>query len=243
MENRTPDMNLFIKHNLPDGRFRSVLCKISILGIDRGKDLCRLHSEVGIGVSQDIFLVSPDEEVLRFLGSEGFTVGVSFKDRLICARTIRTGKEWIKEYLAESGTTPELYGNPAITGFCVVDKEFRGNEIQFLTQYYAENLLVGSFDSILTTVSPNNVFSLQNLLVCGYNIIDIKDNRNSHKRYLLKKNLMENRLASMPGNIQISLRHLDSQLRAIRKGYVGYKLIKRPHGMDLLFSKLSQDQE
>lgn len=239
MENRTPNMNLFIKHSLPDGRFRSVLCKISILGLDRSKDLCRLHREVASGVSPEVFRVSPKQEVLRYLSDEGFTVGVSYKDRLICARTIRTGKQWIREYLAASDTKPEFYGNPAVTGFCIVDKEFRGNDIQFLTQYYAENLLMESFDSILTTVSPNNIFSLQNLLICGYNIIDIRNNNDSNKRYLLRKNLKENTLVSIPGNIQIHISHLDSQLRAIQNGYVGYKLIKRPHGMDLLFAKLS----
>lgn len=239
MKNEFTDMNIFIKHNLPDGRVRSVPCKISILGMDRADDLLKLHNDVAAGISREIFSLAQEDEVRRFLGDEGFTVAVTYKDRLICARTIRTGKNWIREYLAESDKTPEFYGNPAITGFCVVDEEFRGNDIQFLTQYYAETFLVNRFDCILTSASPNNVHSLQNLLKCGFNIIGMKINRDNNRRYILKKSLIENGMISIPGQIQISLKHLDSQERALNKGYIGYKLIKRAHGMDLLFAKLT----
>ena len=243
MENRRTDMNIFIKHNIPNGCVRSVPCKISILGMDRAEDLFRLHNDVAEGVSRDLFSWAAEDELRRFLSDEGFTVGVTYKDRLICARTIRTSEKWIREYLAETNRTPECYGNPAITGFCVVDKEFRGNDIQFLTQYYAESFLIEDFDCILTSASPNNVHSLQNLLKCGFNIIDIKVNRDNNRRYILKKSLIENGMISIPDRKQISMKHLDSQERFLKKGYIGYKLVKRIHGMDLLFAKLTKNIE
>jgi len=243
MKNGRTDMDIFIKHNLTDGRVRSVPCKISILGMDRAEDLFRLHNDVAEGVSRDLFSLAGEEEIQRYLSDEGITIGVTYKDRLICARTIRTSEKWIREYLAETNRTPECYGNPAITGFCVVDKEFRGNDIQFLTQYYAESFLIEDFDCILTSASPNNVHSLQNLLKCGFNIIDIKVNRDNNRRYILKKSLIENGMISIPDRKQISMKHLDSQERFLKKGYIGYKLVKRIHGMDLLFAKLTKNIE
>lgn len=243
MKNGRTDMDIFIKHNLPDGRIRSVPCKISILGMERADDLFRLHNDVAEGVSRDLFSLAGEEEIQRYLSDEGITIGVTYKDRLICARTIRTSEKWIREYLAETNRTPECYGNPAITGFCVVDKEFRGNDIQFLTQYYAESFLIEDFDCILTSASPNNVHSLQNLLKCGFNIIDIKVNRDNNRRYILKKSLIENGMISIPDRKQISMKHLDSQERFLKKGYIGYKLVKRIHGMDLLFAKLTKNIE
>ena len=66
-------------------------------------------------------------------------------------------------------------------------------------------------------------------------------NRDNNRRYILKKSLIENGMISIPGKKQISIKHLDSQERALKEGYIGFKLITKTHGMDLLFAKLTKD--
>ena len=153
MENNVV-MQLFIQRHLPDGRSLTVPCTIEVLSEKDEKLSIELHNDVASGLSRDLFAASTEEELRRFLTKDGIAVGARSGGRLVCLRTLKISPDWVRESLADYNLSPETYRHSAVTGFCVVDREFRGNNIQFLTQFYAENIVSRSFDSVITTVSP-----------------------------------------------------------------------------------------
>lgn len=237
MTHHTDEMKIFVRQHFSNGIFITVPCTIGTLG-DRDNDAAlKLHNDTAHGLSRDLFAPSTEEEIRRFLGNEGLSVGVRHKERLICLRTVKTGREWVKNSLSELGITCNTEGREAITGFCVVDKGFRGNNIQFLSQYYAESILARDFDSITTTVSPKNIFSLQNVLACGYCIIGIKSVYNGYLRYVLRKDFYPDYSVQTHGHMLIPIRKIPEQKCAIEAGYAGYAIIRRAGGFHILYGK------
>jgi len=236
-------MNIFVRRHSFNGAFITVPCVVGTLNERDYGDALKLHDDTAHGLSGDIFVSSTGDEIRRFLGDEGLSVGVRYKERLICLRTVKTGPEWVKNSLAELGLAQSIKGRAAITGFCVVAKEFRGNNIQFLSQYYAENILSRDFDSIATTVSPKNIFSLQNVLACGYCIIGIKSIYNGYLRYVLRKDFCPDYSVQTHGHMLIPIRKIPEQKCAIEAGYVGYAVIRRSGGFHLLYGKLRPKED
>lgn len=231
-------MKLFIQRHMPDGRSLTVPCTVEVLS---GKDeefAIMLHNEVAHGLSRDIFAASTEDDLKRFLGEEGLSIGARYEDRLICLRTVKTSRQWVSESLADYNLVPGSYGKCAVTGFCVVDREFRGNNIQFLTQFYAENIVARNFDSVVTTVSPKNIFSLQNVLACGYLIIAIEWTYGGFLRFVLKKDFYPKDPLWTHGHLRIPIREIKKQQDAISKGNAGYKIVRGPRGFSILYGRV-----
>ena len=236
MKHPQMEMSVFVRRHKPDGSMKVVPCVMSLLSPDDGDDAVRLHDEVAHGLSKDIFVPSPPDEIRRYLGDEGLAVGIKHEGRLICLRTAITGEEWAR-YTAEGmGLPPEAAERAACTGFCVVDKEFRGNNVQFLSQYYAENVIAASCEKILTTVSPHNIFSLQNVLDCNYRIIGLREIYGGYTRYVLRKEFRPAVPLWTHWHMQIPIRDFELQRRALEAGAVGYKLVRKPSGMHVLYA-------
>ena len=230
------EMNVFVRRHKPDGSMKVVPCVMSLLSPDDAEEAVRLHDEVAHGLSMDIFVPSPPDEIKRYLGPEGLAVGIKHDGRLICLRTAITGSEWAR-YTAEGmGLPAEEAEGAACTGFCVVHKEFRGNNVQFLSQYYAENIIAASCEKILTTVSPYNIFSLQNVLNCNYRIVALNEIYGGHLRYVLKKEFRPEFPLWTHWHMQIPIRDFERQRRALAAGAVGYKLVRKPSGMHVLYA-------
>ncbi len=233
-------MQLFVERSMPDGRALTVPCTIEVLSKkDEGISI-KLHNEVAHGLSRDIFVASSEDDLKRFVSEEGLSVGVRYENRLICLRTLVTSPKWVKESLKDFNIATEIYTNSAVTGFCVVDKEFRGNNIQFLSQFYAENIVSRNYDSVITTVSPKNIFSLQNVLACGYYIIAIKWIYGGFLRFVLKKEFYPAYPLRTRKNLKIPIREIEKQMEVISKGYVGYKIIRGPRGFIILYGRVGQ---
>ena len=230
------EMTVFVRRHKPNGSMMLVPCVMSQLTMEDVDEAIRLHDEVAHGLSKEIFIPSPEDEIRRFLGDEGLSVGVKYDGKLICLRTAVVGQEWSREMAVDMGLPAEEGDNAACTGFCVVDKAFRGNNVQFLTQYYAENLIAMHHDKILTTVSPHNIFSSQNVLNCNYRIITIKEIYNGHIRYVLEKELRPEFPLWTHWHLQISIHDFYRQRKAIAAGAVGYKLVRKPSGMHVLYA-------
>ncbi len=238
MKNEIATMKLFIRRHLPDGRALTVPCTIGILSEKDEKISIELHNEVAHGLSRDIFAASTEEELKRFLSEDGIAVGARYKDRLICLRTLKISPDWVKGALADYNFAPEMYENSAVTGFCVVDREFRGNNIQFLTQFYAENIISKRFDSVVTTVSPKNIFSLQNVLACGYYIIAIEWTYGGFLRFVLKKEFYPENPLWTHGHTRIPIRDIKKQKDALANSCVGYKIVRGPSGFAILYGRV-----
>lgn len=235
------EMNIYIRRHLKDGSSTMIPVTMSALSPDYAEAGVSLHNEVASGLKRDIFAASTEEEVRQFFTDEGLAVGVRFNDRLISLRTLKTGKDWVDKALKDFGVSPDVAPNSAVTGFCVVHKCFRGNNVQFLTQFYAENIIARKFDSIVTTVSPWNIFSLQNVLACGYNIIGIEWTYGDYLRYVLKKTFRNSHPVWTHGHLQIPIRNIDWQREALKNGNVGYRIIRKPiQGFCILYGKYAE---
>lgn len=231
-------MHIFVQRHMPDGRALTVPCSIEVLSKDDENISIELHNEVAHGLSREIFAASTEEDLKRFLSEEGISIGARYEDRLICLRTLKTSPDWVRESLKDYNLAPERYVNSVVTGFCVVDREFRGNNIQFLTQFYAENIVSKKYDSIVTTVSPKNIFSLQNVLACGYYIIGIEWTYGGFLRFILKKEFYPVYPLWTHGHLRIPIREIKKQQEAILKGNVGYKIVRGPRGFMMLYGRV-----
>ena len=80
-----------------------VPCVMSLLSPDDFEDAVRLHDEVAHGLSMDIFVPSAPDEIQRYLGGEGLSVGIKHEGRLICLRTAITGALYGGEHGAAAG--------------------------------------------------------------------------------------------------------------------------------------------
>ena len=239
-------MNIFIRRLLSNDRAESVPCSMEILSARDIPEAVRMYESVVHGLGPDIFARITPEELAATISSEGIMVGVRYGNRLICLRSVLTKDTAISRFLDKSGLDARAYGDCAVTGFCVVDRNFRGNNVQFLSYYYIENLLSERFNSILTTVSPTNIFSLQNILDYGFSIIDLKQIYEGNLRYIMRKRYRPSTVVWMKNHLKIKLEDLDSQRKALSDGLSGYKLIwDEEHGFRLLFGsiRLSQKQQ
>ncbi len=236
MDEKTYKGIISVRRTLDDGRTMIVPCIFAILDMSDLKDIVRLQGEISEDLSQDIFARTSPEDVARFLGDEGITIGVACNGRLICARTVKTAKPWVDKSISELGYFPTNDKKMAITDFCIVDPEFRGNNMQLLTQYYAENLLTRTHDTIVTTVSPKNSYSLMNVVACGYYIVGIKEAYGGYLRYVLEKEFAPNHYLNAHEHVVIRYGDIKKQKEAIDSGMIGYKIVVHPKGRDVLFA-------
>lgn len=236
MNNRHTETSVYVRRHRPDGSMMVVPCVMSVLAPEDLDDAVRIHDEVAHGLSREIFVPSTREEIEMYLGGEGLAVGIKHEGRLICLRTVILDREWARFAAEGMGLEPEAAEGAACTGFCVVDKEFRGNNVQFLSQYYAENIIAASCDKILTTVSPHNIFSLHNVLDCNFRIIGLKEIYGGHIRYVLRKEFRPAFPLWAHWHVQIPIWDFDRQRGALNAGTVGYKLARMPSGMHVLYA-------
>lgn len=80
---------------------------------------------------------------------------------MVAARTVKTAGEWVNEGLRVMTEPEDPSFSTALTDYMVVDREFRGNNIQFLTYFFSEmQILAMNKKRIVSTVAPMNVFIL-----------------------------------------------------------------------------------
>ncbi|MDL2297807.1 hypothetical protein LJC40_01485 [Synergistaceae bacterium OttesenSCG-928-D05] len=229
---------IYLHRLLGGGKSQLVPCTMEILAPEHVEQSVALHDRVARGLSGDIYLPSDREDIVRYLTDDGITIGVWFEDRLICARTVKTGAAWVEKSLAAIEEPLDPTHKTAVTGYTIVDREFRGNNVQFLSYFLSENLLAQDFDTILTTVAPKNIFSLQNVMHCGFYITDLRDLYGSYLRYILRKKLKTGVPIWTSWHHAIPIRNVEAQQGALSEGKVGYKIVHKMRGLFILYGHL-----
>lgn len=229
---------IFLHRHLPGGRAQLVSCTMGLLGPDDAEQSIALQDRVAKGLSGDIYLPSEESDIVRYLNGDGITIGVWFEDRLVCARTIKTNEQWTKKALAEIDEPVDPGCKTAVSAYTIVDKEFRGNNTQFLSYYMMESLLADGFDMIVTTVAPKNIFSLLNVMSCGFYITGLRDLYGDYLRYILKKQLSTSKPLWTNWHHSIPIRSVEQQQQALREGNVGYKLVNKMRGFYVLYGSV-----
>lgn len=116
----------------------------------------------------------------------------------------------------------------------VVHPEYRGNSLQSLTLQQAIPMIKNfGYNHLLCTVSPQNVYSLYNIMKNGLRIKALKKKYGSEKdgkdgmwRFILHRNLKPKSAKKPSELISTPLENLEHQGKLIDDGYVGLWLFK-----------------
>ena len=87
-------------------------------------------------------------------------------------------------------------------------------------------------------MSPKNIFSLQNVLACGYYVIAIEWTYGGFLRFVLKKEFYPAYPLWTHGHLRIPIREIKKQQEAISRGNAGYKIVRGPRGFIMLYGRV-----
>lgn len=218
------------------GYVAPILCTMRGLGEHDIEEALYFHKRITDEIGdEDIF--SEENTIAESVMGEGLAVGVFAEGRLIALRSVSYVREHVDEAVEDLGLSPEESDNVAVMDFCVTDSSFRGNYIQFFTYLYIESLMYPNRYHLHTTVSPRNVFSLKNVLKCGFVAVGFKKKYGGHDRFVLYKNLRRPGAVSTRGRKQVLLRNYDYHPKVMADGFVGYKTKLKSNGMVMLYGR------
>jgi len=232
---------LYMCRHLIGGRSQIVSCEIGKMSHCDMEEAVKLHYRVTKGLSHEIFAPTPERDLRRLMTDEGISLGVWFENRLICMRAVVTAADWVNETLEHMGFSADAENRTAYTDHCIVDRDFRGNNVQFLTHYAIENNIADRYETFFTTVSPKNSFSLQNVLGCNFVIVGIKELYGGYLRFILKKNLTRSMPIWTHGHLVVPITDIKKQKAAIAERYVGYKIIRKHRGFSVLYAPMAEN--
>jgi hypothetical protein len=231
---------LFIYRHLIGGRSLISPCRLDVVTLGDMDEVVKLHNRVTRGLSPEIFVPTCPRDLERLIGGEGVSVGVWSEEKLICMRAVMTDALWVNETLEEMGFPADEAGSAVYTDHCIVDREFRGNNVQFLTHYSIEHRIGDRYGVFFTTVSPKNVFSLANILNCGFAVIGMKELYGGHMRYIMRKRLHRVIPIWTHGHLVIPVTDVKRQKEAIADGLVGYKMIRKKGNHLMLYAPMAE---
>ncbi|MDR0647840.1 MAG: hypothetical protein LBF92_00685 [Synergistaceae bacterium] len=230
---------IYIYRHAHDGQMRIIPCRLSLMSISDFDEAIRLHKKVSMDLGPEVFVPTSHEELAMLLGGKGVSIGVWHEDRLISMRAVQTDGEWVNESLVKMGLLPDPQMKTAVTDHCVVDKEYRGNNIQFLSGYEMESIVAEKFSVIATTVAPTNIFSLKNVLLCNFHIVGLDLHYGGYLRYTMLKRFGAEESIWTDAHRAIPISDIKEQQRAIAEGMAGYKLKRIPAGFAVFYAPWS----
>ncbi len=213
-----------------------VLCTMRLLGEDDIEDAVEFHRRITNEIG-DPGIFAEHHTIAESIRGEGAVSGIYAGGKLIAVRAFSYVKEYVDEAMEDLGLDESEADSTAVMDFCVTDSSFRGNSIQFFTYLFMENILYPTRYHLHTTVSPQNSFSLINVLKCGFHAVDFKEKYGGHPRFVLYKNLRRPIAVKTRGHKEILLRNHDYHPKVFSEGFVGYKVKRKANGMALLYGK------
>jgi hypothetical protein len=124
------------------------------------------------------------------------------------------------------GLEKEVLDEVAHLECVVVDLEYRGHQLQQkMGDILIQNLKnQGKVRYLMATVSPYNPYSLSNLMSMGLFITGLKEKYHHVLRYILLKDIKDNRVVANQEMITLSGEAISEQRLLLEKGYVGKSL-------------------
>lgn len=214
------------------GTLVQVPCVIRVLLPGDEKEACSFYTKIAKSISDpEIFIA--EHTIPSDINGEGLVIGVyDEKGLLICLRILTRNREVLSHYadmIGEKGIDRALCSDG-----CIVDQVYRGNNLQFLSWFYAETLISEKYDFAVSTVSPKNIFSLNNMLACGFLIVGVSEMYGGYKRFIMRKDFSGETLIRTAGHFEIDIHDEQMIARAISEGCVGYKTHRRSSGVNVL---------
>ncbi|HCL80177.1 MAG TPA: hypothetical protein DIC53_09455 [Synergistaceae bacterium] len=224
------------------GYVASILCNMRTLTKDDIGTAVEFHKRITDEIGDADFFAE-DNTLVDSIKGAGAVVGIFAEDRLIALRSISYTDEFVDDAIEDLKLEDTERTHVAVMDFCVTDSEYRGNNLQFVSYIFMENILYPYRYHLHTTVSPKNVFSLNNILKCGFFTVGFKQKYGGHARFVLYKNLRYPTCVETKGHKEVLLRNYAYHPTVLDDGYVGYKVKHKAHGMAMLYGRPKQEEE
>ncbi len=234
-------LQFFLQQKM-QGKLVNVLCTMRMLRRDDVKEAVDFHRRITDEIGDSSFFAEDNTLKESVLG-EGAAVGVYVHHELVALRSISYEKSFVDDAMKDLGFDESERPHMAVMDFCVTNPAFRGNNLQYITYIFMENILYPSRYHLQSTVSPKNVFSLNNILKCGFYCVGFTEKYGGHSRFVFYKNLRRPSRIVTRGHKEILLRDYRHHPTVIAEGYVGYKVKHKADGMVMLYGKLEQAKE
>lgn len=172
------------------------------------------------------------EDIYKDLKGHGKILGVyNSKNQLIAYRYISIPGPTEKNLGNDIHLKEEELKKVAHLETTVVHPEYRGNNLQSLTLINLVPIISElGYNHLLCTISPQNVYSLYNIMKNGLSIKALKrkyitkENENGLWRFILHTDLNEEIDLKKSSLKTLSLESYEEQAILISKGYIGHKL-------------------
>lgn len=218
-----------------DGLKKEKDYEILMLDDSRLDDVMKLQDLIYASIpDKEIFATDTKEDYLKDMAQGGFVLGVYVDKRLVSYRYVSFPGLTEKNLGLDLGMDPEALLHSANLETTVVHPDFRGNKLQKLTLDHAVEIIKErGYYHLFSTVSPKNIFSLANVMSADLKVKALKkkygkmpDNSDGKWRFILHRDLKEEICMEYGNLISLSLNDLNSQVNALKGGYIGHKVDK-----------------
>lgn len=207
--------------------------KVVQLGLDYVEEVVELQERVHKDmVHKSWFVRDSADEIETMLKNGGALFGVLNKNNeMIASRYISTPGD-SEHNLAHDVNLPIDLDQVVVLESTVVHPDYRGNRLQGITldvaMKHAENK---GFRHLFCTVSPQNIYSLYNIMSGGLKIRSLKKkyattDRDGVWRFILHKDILIQDMSWLK-RLEISFDDLDLQKILINKGFYGDAVSRR----------------
>lgn len=175
---------------------------------------------------EKLYVPSSVEDFEAILGGEGFAVGAKYNGSLVGFFMAFFPGHSSKNLGLDIGLEKEVLDEVAHLECVVVDPKYRGHQLQQkMGDILIQNLKnQGKVRYLMATVSPYNPYSLSNLLSMGLFVIGLKEKYHHVLRYILLKDIKDNKVIANQEMITLSGEAISEQRLLLEKGYVGKSL-------------------
>jgi predicted GNAT superfamily acetyltransferase len=211
--------------------------EMEMLGKEKMDDVMKLQDIVYDHVeNKETYHPNTIEENYDILDVGGHILGVYFKNQLVAFRIIDTPGLGDRNLGKDLNFSEEDLWKVSIFDSTVVHPDFRGHGLQFKTlQKSKEILLQQGYQHGLATISPNNLYSVRNLIKAGFVIKEVKkkygaiaDEIDGKLRYILWMDLRQKARRQYQHVVQLENREIEKQKLFLNNGYEGFKIVS--HG-------------
>ncbi|AOT70811.1 GNAT family N-acetyltransferase [Geosporobacter ferrireducens] len=208
-------------------------------------DVLALQAFVSNHLENEQTFVADSETFMReeiLAPGRGRMIGVFSEGKLIAYRNISFPKPDSDYNLGRECNIPEEeLGKVSILEATVVHPQYRGNRLQARLLKHTIPLLESlGYYHVFSTISPYNYPSLKNVMDTGLVIRDLKNRSGVYEgklRFLLARDLRKPSRIDFVEQVVFSNRDIEKQQQLLQQGFIGYQLIKKAEGFDIIYGK------
>lgn len=196
------------------------------IGMAQLQEVVRLHNEVIDRLPDaDLCWRFPLENIERYLGPDGVTVGVYDEDRLISFRVLYFPGFNEDNPGRDFGLAADELKLVAHLPLSNVHPDYTGNGLQKKMTLYAVELAEATreFNYLCSNVSPKNYPSMAEKFSIGMHVAALKEKYGGFWRYIFRKDMRQALSYQEKDAVFVATDDYQRQSELLQLGYVGFK--------------------